>query len=144
MTDAFKYLKAVGGIESAARYPYNAEDQTCHAHKPDFIAHIDSYKVLPANNEKQLLHAVSRRPVTVGVNASSWQFYKSGVITQECTDELDKGVLVVGYDLSGPTPYWILKNSWGTEWGEDGYVRLEYGKNECGIAKMASYPIVKS
>jgi cathepsin L len=75
----------------------------------------------------------------------SIQFYHSGVYDEvQCSpQQLDHGVLCVGYGTYQGKDYWLVKNSWGTRWGVDGYVRMSRNKsNQCGIASSASYPLV--
>ena len=89
-------------------------------------------------------------PVSVGVDASlAWQLYFGGVLKtldgllcSSNPSKMDHGVAVVGYGTDNGVDYWIVKNSWGSSWGEKGYVRLIRGKNACGIANSASYPVV--
>ena len=85
-------------------------------------------------------------PVAVAVDASTWMLYTGGVMT-ECTyQELDHAVNIVGYSLydnSTAIPYWTLKNFWGTSWGENGYIRVQYGTNQCGIKTRPSISIGK-
>merc|ERR1711865_62733 len=81
-------------------------------------------------------------PLSICVNAESWNSYNGGVSTGSCSgayNKLDHCVQLVGYDTTAATPYWIVKNSWGTSWGEDGHIWLEMGKNACGIADEAMY-----
>lgn len=97
-----------------------------------------------SGGENGLLSAVAERPVSIGVDAagSNWQMYSGGVMTSECGQQLDHGVLAVGYGKDGANLYWKVKNSWGTNWGEAGYIRIVRGRNSCGIANGASYPHV--
>ncbi|CAI9783742.1 unnamed protein product [Fraxinus pennsylvanica] len=99
------------------------------------------------NSESALLKSVAKQPVSVAIDASGsdLQFYKSGVFTGECGTDLDHGVTAVGYGTaSDGTKYWLVKNSWGTSWGENGYIRMQRDINAeeglCGIAMQASYP----
>jgi len=84
-------------------------------------------------------------PLSVAVNAKRWLHYTGGVMTyQACgnisMDEMDHAVQLVGFNRKASTPYWIVRNSWATTWGLSGYIYLEYGKNTCGVANLATYP----
>ncbi|KAK7281988.1 hypothetical protein RIF29_10419 [Crotalaria pallida] len=152
MESAFEFIKQKGGITAESNYPYAAEDGTCDASKMnDLVVSIDGHETVPANNEDALLKAVANQPVSVAIDAggSDFQFYSEGVFTGNCGTELNHGVAVVGYGttLDG-TKYWIVRNSWGPEWGEQGYIRMQRGVSDkeglCGIAMLASYPIKNS
>ncbi|KAI9119994.1 hypothetical protein K1719_008963 [Acacia pycnantha] len=147
MDDAFKFIINNNGINSEANYPYKGADGTCNANEEgNHIATIKGYEDVPANSEPALQKAVVNQPVSVAIDASGsdFQFYKSGIFSGSCGTELDHGVTAVGYGVSGNTEYWLVKNSWGTEWGEEGYIRMQrnVGAQEglCGIAMQASYP----
>lgn len=95
-------------------------------------------------DEDALATALANKgPVSVCVNAggNGWQNYRSGIYTKKCSgaaSKLDHCVQLVGYDKSGSTPYWIVRNSWNTDWGINGYMHLEMGSNACGVADEAT------
>ena len=147
MTLAFQYT-ADYGIEPEKGYEYAAKVDKCK-HNSQRVAFKNSgFKEVPANNTKALKLAVSRQPVSVGIEANSMtlQLFKSGVITADCGTQLDHGVLIVGYDKTPKgQEYWIVKNSWGPQWGLGGYFHVAIGSHNggaglCGINMMASYP----
>jgi len=148
MDGAFKFIIQNHGLNNEPNYPYKAVDGKCNAKAAaNHVATITGYEDVPVNNEKALQKAVANQPVSVAIDASGsdFQFYQSGVFTGSCGTELDHGVTAVGYGVSADgTEYWLVKNSWGTEWGEEGYIRMQRGvkaeEGLCGIAMMASYP----
>jgi len=140
MDNAFKYVIA-HGITSEAEYPYKARDGTCEKKSP--VVHITGYHDVPSGVESQLMPAVNIGPVSVAIEAdqSCFQFYSGGILDNSgCGDQLDHGVLLIGYGTEGGHNYWIVKNSWGASWGEKGYIRMIRDHNECGIDLAASYP----
>ena len=146
MDNAFKYIIANGGIDTEQDYPYTAQDGTCDKTKESkHVVSISSYNDVPQNNEQQLAAAVAKGPVSVAIEADqqSFQMYSSGVFSGPCGTNLDHGVLVVGYT----DDYWIVKNSWGASWGDQGYIMMKRGVSSsgiCGIAMQPSYPVASS
>ncbi|KAM7492179.1 hypothetical protein LguiA_035100 [Lonicera macranthoides] len=148
MDNAFDFIQQNHGLSTEANYPYQGVDSTCNTNKEaNHAAKITGHEDVPANSESALLKAVANQPISVAIDAggSDFQFYSSGVFTGECGTELDHGVTAVGYGTSKDgTKYWLVKNSWGTGWGEEGYIRMQRGvaaaEGLCGIAMDASYP----
>merc|ERR1719353_2310915 len=126
MDDGFKYIIAKGDVLET-EYPYTGKTGTCDNSKTkDSETKITGFKDVTPENEAQLMAAVSKQPVSVAIEAdqSGFQFYKEGVFSGTCGTNLDHGVLVVGYGADSGKDYWKVKNSWGTTWGQEGYIRV--------------------
>ena len=147
MDYCFDYIKD-NGICKESDYKYKGVAGTCK--KCTSVTTVDSYVDVSPNNESALFQAVSLQPVSVAIEAdqSSFQFYSSGILTASCGTNLDHGVLVVGYGTINNQDYWKVKNSWGSSWGQDGYILLERNvkssSGQCGIAMEPSYPVLSS
>lgn len=104
---------------------------------------------MPYEDEDELLKAVAHQPVATAIQANerAFQLYAGGVFTEECGTQLDHGVLIAGYGRENGTDFWLIKNSWGKQWGEHGYIKLERdsgsGPGKCGLAMGPSIPIKK-
>lgn len=146
MTNAFEYVHQNRGIDSEDSYPYIGQDESCMYSPTGKAAKCRGYREIPEGNEKALKRAVARiGPISVGIDASlpSFQFYSRGVYYDEsCNAEnINHAVLAVGYGAQKGTKHWIIKNSWGEEWGNKGYVLLARNMNNaCGVANLASFP----
>ena len=154
MDYAFKYVINNNGLCSEEDYPYQGEQGPCQSFQCNNVVNISDYSDVEQNNEKILMRAVSQQPISVAIqaNVSSFKFYRSGVYQDpECGDALDHGVLIVGYgtDRFQDLDYWIVKNSWGPEWGDNGYIKIlrnydQSNSGMCGIASQPSFPIVNT
>jgi cathepsin L len=149
MDQAFEYIIQNGGIDSEASYPYTATGpNTCRYNPANRAATDSSYHDVTSGSEPSLVTAIAMTPVSVAIDAShmSFQLYTNGVYYEPACSptQLDHGVLAVGYDTSAQgKAYYIVKNSWGTGWGMQGYIYMSRNRqNNCGIATAASYPII--
>ncbi|KAM8794353.1 cathepsin K-like [Eudromia elegans] len=146
MTNAFEYVRQNRGIDSEDAYPYVGQDESCQYRPSGKAAKCRGYREIPEGDERALKRAVARvGPVSVGIDASlpSFQFYSRGVYYDEsCNGQnINHAVLAVGYGAQKGTKHWIIKNSWGEEWGNKGYVLLARNRdNACGVANLASFP----
>jgi len=138
---AFKYIIAAGGLESEDDYPYNANDNDCSFNKNKVQAKISSWKYATTNSDENTMkgNLVSWAPLSICVDAAQWQFYSGGVMTpNDCGDDLDHCVQLIGYNAAATKKYWLVRNSWGDDWGEEGLIRLAMGGDTCGCADEAT------
>nr|XP_043625831.1 zingipain-2-like [Erigeron canadensis] len=148
MEHAYEFVIHNGGITAADDYPYVAKEHKCNKSKAKISAvTIKEYQKVPAKDEKSLEAAVSKQPVSVAIAAGFlFQLYSHGIFTGPCGTHLNHAVTVVGYGEENGTKYWIVKNSWGKDWGEDGYMRIKRGtrgrKGKCAITMDATYPVL--
>jgi C1A family cysteine protease len=155
MDNAFTWIKKNGGLCTETEYPYVSGTtktagtcQTTCALVDD--SSVQSFVDVPKSSDQSMMAAVAKQPVSVAIEADQkeFQLYKSGVFTGSCGTTLDHGVLVVGYGSESDGDYYIVKNSWGTTWGSNGFIYLgrgsQYnnGDGQCGVLLQASYPLV--
>jgi cathepsin H len=146
-SQAFEYIRYAGGIQNETTYVYRGRDSTCKADPRLFVAKVGGEVNITEGVEPELFDAVTNvGPVAIAFQvASDFQSYKSGVYDSKVCKggplDVNHAVLAVGYNTdSSGKPYWIIKNSWGTTWGQQGYFYMVRNKNMCGIATCASYP----
>jgi len=148
-SQAFQYVMWAGGIQGSASYPYTARDGTCKFDKTKVVVTIKDEVNITQGSETELLDAITKTPVSVAYQVSSdFRNYRSGVYdSTQCKSgpmDVNHAVLAVGYNSttgSGAKPYYIVKNSWGTSFGIQGYFWMVRGKNMCGVATCAAYPL---
>lgn len=131
----------VKGITTEQVYPLTDKDGVCQQVSPEaeVVKIIDFSCPSYVSNENAILDLLATRgPVSVAVDASTWNNYVGGIIRFHCEDNINHAVQIVGYDLTGPVPYYIVRNSWGTGFGLDGYIYIKIGGNLCGIAQEVS------
>jgi len=142
----FDYVIKNGGIDGEATYPYTAKSSyTCKYKAENSVGTIKSYYKVD-ENEDALLQAAAEGVVSIAIDAGNWSFqmYKSGVYNEpKCSPtDLDHAVALVGFGTQNGQDYWIVRNSWGTSWGNKGYILMSRGKNnQCGVATEAYLPV---
>lgn len=140
MDNAFEYV-AKNPLELESDYKYHATEDSCRYVASKGIGKVTGFFDVPVKDANQLKAAIAKQPVSVAVEADQYKFreYKSGVITTGCGTNWNHGVLAVGYGTLDNNEFFLVKNSWGSSWGDQGYVRIGTN-NVCGILEAASYP----
>jgi cathepsin F len=149
MNNAFEYSLKVGGLQREEDYPYTGRDGTCKFDKSKIAASVSNFSVISVDEDQVAANLVKNGPLAVGINAVYMQTYVGGVSCPYiCAKRLDHGVVLVGFGSAEYSvirlkekPYWIIKNSWGESWGEQGYYHLcrgPHAHNLCGVDSMVS------
>nr|GLL28907.1 ervatamin-B-like [Ipomoea trifida] len=145
ITEAFQSIQEIGGLVSESEYPYQGSQSMSCNNQGSPVASITGFNEVE-QGESALLQAVTNQPVSVGITIGgmAFQHYSTGVFNGECGSGFHHAVTVVGYGTSQEgEKYWLIKNSWGTSWGEEGYMRMARDTSEgglCGLATRAAYP----
>ncbi|KAF8020280.1 hypothetical protein BT93_G0858 [Corymbia citriodora subsp. variegata] len=147
MNSAFEYTLKAGGLMREEDYPYTGTDRgSCKFDKSKIVASVANFSVVSLNEDQIAANLVKNGPLAIAINAVFMQTYVGGVSCPYiCSKRLDHGVLLVGYGSAGYSPirmkekpYWIIKNSWGENWGENGFYKICRGRNICGVDSMVS------
>ncbi|KAH1099067.1 hypothetical protein J1N35_015988 [Gossypium stocksii] len=147
MNSAFEYTLKAGGVMREEDYPYTGTDRgTCKFDKSKIVAKVANFSVVSLDEDQIAANLVRNGPLAVAINAVFMQTYIGGVSCPYiCSKRLDHGVLLVGYGSAGyapirlkDKPYWVIKNSWGETWGENGYYKICRGRNVCGVDSLVS------
>ncbi|XP_077230939.1 pro-cathepsin H-like [Tasmannia lanceolata] len=147
-SQAFEYIKYTGGLDTEESYPYAGVNGICKFNSKNIGVKVTDSVNITLGAEDELKHAVAVvRPVSVAFQVvKEFRLYQKGVFTSKTCGstpmDVNHAVLAVGYGEENGTPYWLIKNSWGGDWGDNGYFKMELGKNMCGVATCASYPVV--
>ncbi|XP_078447647.1 putative cysteine protease RD19D [Wolffia australiana] len=153
MTNAYKYLMEAGGLEEERSYPYTGRIGRCTFDASKVAVRLTNFSHVPLDEGQIAAYLVNHGPLAVGLNAAFMQTYVGGVSCPlVCMRRwVNHGVLLTGYGASGFSllrlrrqPYWVIKNSWGRQWGEEGYYRLCRGHGTCGVNTMVSAVAVET
>lgn len=147
MASAYNAVKKAGGVDTTATYPYTAVGSSCKFNINNVGATVSGYVELAEGDEAALQAAVAQRPVAVAIMVTSTFYsYKSGVYSNtNCGTSVNHGVIVVGYGTENGVDYWLVRNSWGPNWGDKGHIKMVRNKNSnCQIACCGIYPLVGS
>ena len=155
MDNAFAWIEKNGGLCTEADYPYTSGTTKTAGSCETACTVVDNSKItaftdVKSSSDADMMAALAQQPVSIAIQADQkeFQLYKSGVFTGTCGTQLDHGVLAVGYGTLDGEDYYLVKNSWGTVWGDNGYIRMgrgdsyNKGKGQCGMLLQASYPTV--
>jgi len=147
-TNAYEAIIELGGLELEKDYEYEGDDEKCHFNKSMVRAVVTGGVTMPTNETQMAQWLLKNGPISIGINANAMQFYYGGVSHPWkflCNPKsLDHGVLIVGFGIHHyplfrkDLPFWIVKNSWGSGWGEQGYYRVYRGDGTCGVNLMGS------
>jgi len=144
MDNAFAWLVSAqgGNIVTESSYPYVSGGGNVPACAlPKTVgANIVGHEDLPQSETQMATWMTTSGPISIGVDATSWQTYMGGIMTNCISSQVDHGVLAVGFDNTNSPPYWIVKNSWGASWGESGYIRIQKGTDQCLITSGPCAP----
>jgi len=146
---AYEYIIKAGGLQDESSYPYKAKDGHCVFDQKKVNAKISSWKYATKSKDETTLknNLISWGPLSICLDAANWQYYQSGVMTAwQCAwiNLLDHCVDLVGYNAAQKPNYWIVRNSWNTDWGVDGYIYLSMDENTCGLTEEATTAVVQT
>jgi len=151
MSNAFLWVNG-NGLTAEEEYPYRSgergHDYRCELGVEDFEEVIAAgsvrHKDVPQHREDLMISAANFNVLSAAVDATKFQFYESGVFNPaRCGSQLNHGVNIIGYSTNTTIPYWIVRNSWGSDWGEIGYIDIAMGNNLCGINNEVTFAVVQ-
>lgn len=142
--DAYSYM-LTNGVDSQRSYPFTNDKRSCDFDPQDSVTRIRKIVKIPRGDETALTYALATvGPVGIGIDFRGLKDHKSGTYYQpKCADKYDHVVLAVGYGSDDMGDYYIIKNNWGPDWGEDGFFRMARNSDDnCGIANHAMFPVL--
>jgi cathepsin F len=146
MKNAMTYIQGAGGVVLESSQPYKNSRSSCSTSGMTGSIKVASYNKLKSTNEDEIaLFLYQNGPLSAALNADKLQFYMGGIFDiPDCdASQPNHAINIVGYGVENGKPYWIIRNSWGTDWGENGYFRVARGKNMCGISSYVITALVQ-
>ena len=146
MHKAFDDILWKGGLPLEENYPYTALVNPCNKNIPEFKKlNLLGYQFVLSHSSSALQTSLQHNPICIALagDPMKFLFYGEGIFDcNECSKTNNHAVLLVGYDTTGDVPYWIVKNSWGEKWGENGYIRIKMqdGDGILGMNQYGLYP----
>ncbi|CAA7403801.1 unnamed protein product [Spirodela intermedia] len=147
-TRAMDYIRKNGGVDSLENYPYTGKDGVCRNNRAKLVSIDEWRQIIPIAGEMELKRIVARQPVAISTDAEAreFQLYKGGIFNGKCQIKTNHAMVVIGYGSENGQDYWLIKNTWGFNWGEHGYVKMARNINSkkglCGLMTHAVYPII--
>jgi len=141
-SQAMQWVIGEGGQDTESSYPYTGQDGTCASSQGTVGATIRSVVQVSQSESVMYSTLASKMPLSICADAEPWQDYSSGILTaDQCSNNIDHAIQLTGYNPS-QGGYWIVRNSWGADWGENGFIWLQYGQDTCGITSYVAYATV--
>ena len=139
---AFDYVIRNGGIQTWSSYPYEASRGACENDSAYVSASLKSYNYVERDEEILKVALATEGPIVTYLNGDPIMFYSSGVFNSDCNGTLNHAGLLVGYGTENDVDYWLMKNSWGSRWGDRGYIKIARNRNfMCGVGLISIYPV---
>ncbi|XP_072887645.1 cathepsin L-like [Hemitrygon akajei] len=142
--NAFRSIMQLGGMMTARDYPYRAAKHRCRFQQSRVIARVQTYRMIRPHENEMMRWVSSRGPIIIMMNSVAMKGYRGGILrpTWCPSTRLNHVLLIVGYGVERRMPYWIIKNSWGSNWGESGYFRIYRGEQVCGLNRFPMTAVV--
>jgi len=141
---AYQYVINAGGMEPLQDYPYTGQDGTCTYNSADVVADIGNWGYITTTDDENAMGSWTYQygPPSACVDAQYWQYYQGGVITQNCGYHLDHCIQITGWSTVNGINAWNVRNSWGTDWGYNGYLYIMIGADVCGIGQEVTSSVI--